>query len=367
MRCSSFEPLSNILHMPCSRPEYFPTTLLSPCSSEWTARYHITAPPRGAWQSLASIPIAPRQEHTTVAISNTTMAIFGGIMPQGDGLRTTGILQLYDISKDKWSLGSPAPVQANHPNLASVDGMVYLLGGMSETTDSAWEGFPESMVYDAGADRWSRLKPMPAKERRGSAAIGVYKDTIFLAGGLRRLEPFAGGVQTTMDVVSAFNTVSGRWIPLPKAARRLPEPRDHAGGAVVGHHFYVLGGRMNGQVNVKDTVFVLDLDNMEKGWRVSPGRLPTPRGGLSAATMGPIVYTFGGEGNPAAGSGGVFNETEAFDTRTETWTQLQPMAMPRHGTSAVAVGSKFFIPGGGKTQGGDPVDVMDAYSPWGMA
>ncbi|KFA76925.1 hypothetical protein S40288_06205 [Stachybotrys chartarum IBT 40288] len=322
---------------------------------------------RGSWQSLAPIPIAPRQEHGTVAISSNTIAIVGGIIPSGivsngTGFNTTSIVQLYDILDNQWTSGASAPVEVNHPNLAAVDGKIYLLGGLGDT-GAAWDGFPDSFVYDSATNNWDSIEPMPIDERRGSAAVGVYNKTIYLAGGLRTLELRIGGIQATMDVVSAFDTVSGKWTPVPEIARRIPEGRDHAGGAVVGHHFYVLGGRRDGLASLKDTVFVLDLEDMERGWRTSEGRFPTPRGGLSAATIGHLIYTFGGEGNPAEGSNGVFNETEAFDTRTETWTRLRSMAVPRHGTSAVGVGGRVFIPGGGIVEAGYPVSIMDAFQP----
>lgn len=84
--------------------------------------------------------------------------------------------------------------------------------------------------------------------------------------------------------------------------------------------------------------------------------MPVPRGGLSGDVVGSKVYTFGGEGNPNTLTG-VFNETEAFDTTTQQWTKLVPMAVPRQGTHAVAVGNKVYIPGGGLQQDGKSVVV----------
>jgi N-acetylneuraminic acid mutarotase len=323
---------------------------------------YLVAGQGGTWERLASIADNPRQEHSTVALSRDTLAILGGIVPTDTFFETTNILQLYNIPQNKWTTATPAPIRANHPNVASIRGHIYLLGGMNDAPDAAWEGFPQSFVYKSATDVWVPLPPMPVEERRGAAAMGVYNDIIYLAGGLRRLELFEGGSQDTMDILSAFDTRSGVWLPVPDAARHLPEGRDHAGGAVVGHHFYVLGGRFRGHSNNKDTVFVLDLLAMEGGWRVSNSRMPTPRGGLSAATVGSKVYTFGGEGSLAEPNG-VFNQTEVFDTKTESWKVLAPMPVPRHGTSAVAIGEVIYIPGGGIVLGGAPVDVMDAFRP----
>ncbi|RFU74038.1 kelch domain-containing 8a [Trichoderma arundinaceum] len=251
----------------------------------------------------------------------------------------------------------------NHPNAAAVGGKMYVLGGLTPASDGAWRAVPDSWVYDPEKDSWEHLEPMPTGEERGSAAIGVHSSTIFLAGGMRTLMPGVGGEHDTLDVVSAYDSALRSWLSLPPLAQHLPARRDHAGSAVVGSTLYVLGGRDRGQVNVRDTVFALDLTQPSSGWSLSRGRMPTPRGGIAAAAVGPLVYTFGGEGNPAAGSGGVFNETEVYDTRTEMWQRLGPMKVPRHGTSAVGIGREVYIPGGGVTLGASGLRTFDKFHP----
>jgi N-acetylneuraminic acid mutarotase len=154
----------------------------------------------------------------------------------------------------------------------------------------------------------------------------------------------------------AFNTTSGAWQRLPPAAADIPEGRQHGFGSIVGDTFYVTGGRGFNQLDVRGTVFELDLNNQSAGWQTSPGYMPVPRGGLSGDVVRKKIYSFGGEGNPNS-LDGVFNETEAFDTTTQRWTKLMPMAVPRHGTHAVAVGNKVYIPGGGLQQDGKAVLV----------
>lgn len=290
----------------------------------------------------------------------------GGIIPNGSDFSTTDIVQLYDIPSDTWTSASPLPIPINHSNAGVVDSKIFVLGALQvspqgEGIDGSWQAIGAGWVYDISTDTWEVLAPIPQGTERGAAAVGVHNKIMYLAGGMRSLDLSPDGEQDTVDTVSAFDTVSGTWLPLPGAASRIPEGRDHAGGAVVGDVFYVLGGRCRGQNNTKDTVFSLDLGNMDAGWHVSPSRMPTPRGGISVGTVQNRIYTFGGEGNQAEGSLGVFNETEVFDTEAETWYKLQPMKLPRHGTSAVAVGERIYIPGGGLAQGADPVNVTDLY------
>ncbi|KAK0647195.1 hypothetical protein B0T16DRAFT_376308 [Cercophora newfieldiana] len=317
----------------------------------------------GTWSTLAPIPLFPRQEHSTVVLPPSSFAILGGVIPAEVGANTTALVQLYDIPTNSWKSLAPLPVPLNHANAASVDGKIYLLGGLEVASDGAWRATPKSWVYDPAEDKWTEIESMPVSEARGSAAVGVYGKTIFLAGGMTVLHAVPGGQQGTVSAVSAFDTVSGKWVALPEGAKAIPEGRDHAGAAVVEGKLLVLGGRDQGQANVKSTVFALDLERLGEGWTTRKGAMPTPRGGVAAAVVGKKVFTFGGEGNPAEGSRGVFNQTEAYDTVQDKWEVLGPMKVPRHGTYAVAVDGKVYVPGGGISIGAGPVDVLDVFVP----
>ena len=337
-------------------------------SSALSLSLHARQPDVGTWSTLAPIPLFPRQEHSTVVLNSSCFAIIGGVIPTATETgravtNTTSLVQLYNIPSNTWTTLAPLPVALNHPNAASIDGKIYVLGGLEVAANGAWQGTPQSWVYDPASNTWSALEPMPASEARGSAAVGVYNKLIVLAGGMSVLEPVAGGKQETVDTVSAFDTVSGKWVTtLPETAKRMPERRDHAGAAVVDTRLYVLGGRDHGQENVKGSVLALSLGRLDIGWRTMKGAMPTPRGGVASAKLGRKVYVFGGEGNPVEGSKGVFNQVEVFDAAKDTWEVLAPMKVPRHGTYAVAVEGKIFVPGGGVSQGAGPVDLLDVFA-----
>ncbi|KAK1529343.1 uncharacterized protein CCOS01_07177 [Colletotrichum costaricense] len=185
--------------------------------------------------------------------------------------------------------------------------------------------------------------------------LGVTGDRIIVAGGISLLELGEDGLQETVDTVSSYNLITKEWEPLPS----LPEGREHAGGGVIGNNFYVVGGRFRSQTAVRDTVYVLDLKTLKWSERA---RMPTPRGGVSVAIVRQRIYTFGGEGNLDPEAGFVFNETEVYDTRTNSWEKLQPMNTPRHGMAAVAYNGSVYTPGGGIRDFGI-VDNMEVLHP----
>ncbi|RAK90386.1 galactose oxidase, partial [Aspergillus costaricaensis CBS 115574] len=314
------------------------------------------------WVSLASIP-TPRQEHGTVAIGNSTIAIVGGIAPQDNGTTTvtTDLVQLYDITSNTWRTGSASPFKVNHPNLACVDpNKLYLLGGLTDVPPPKgqdlgmnWIASKDCYVYDAATDTWAEIASMPNGTERGSSVVGVHNEMIYLAGGMTVLQT---GYQDAINSVISFNTTSSLWQRLESAAAELPASRQHATGSVIGDSFYVIGGRRYGQMYHRDTVFELDLQNIEVGWRTSTGHMPTSRGGIFGGPVDGKFYLFGGEGNQNSNTG-VYNQTEMFDIALERWTELMPMAVSRHGTQAAVAEECIYIPGGGLQQDGKEVIV----------
>ena len=314
---------------------------------------------REGWVNLAPIP-QPRQEHGTVAIDEKTIAIVGGIVPAGNWTVTTDLVQFYDVEQDHWSTPTSAPYKVNHPNVAALHGKLYLLGGLIvgpyiPGLNVNWVASPASYVYDVAEKKWTALPDMPSGMERGSAIVGTHRDMIYLAGGMTILQDT---YQDTINSVIAFNTTSGEWNRLAPSAAELPQGRQHSSGVIYKDIFYVVGGRWFGQTNTRDTVFELNLNDLDGGWKTSKGHMPVARGGLCGGRVGKTFYSFGGEGDLNTVSG-VFPQAEAFDLTSEKWIELPPMAVPRHGTQAASIGKRVYIPGGGLQQDGKPVKGKD--------
>lgn len=316
---------------------------------------------RGAWEELAATPILPRQENTAVRINSTSLAVLGGIVISGTQVRSSALASVYHIPTNTWQQIADLPIPLNHPNAAVVNGKIYLLGGLADI-DGIWKGVPDAWVWDPETDSWRNLEPFPAGTERGSAAVAVVGDVIYLAGGQRSLALVPGGLHDTVDTVSAYDTSSGKWTLLPNMA--LPEPRDHAGSAVVGTRLFVTGGRhLREGLIVSNKVYSIDFAAEDLRWTLEEQRMPTARGGHMAAAIGDLVYTFGGEGSAESDSG-VFDDVEVLDTATGTWMQLEPMRVPRHGTYAVAVEGAIYIAGGGLEIGtGSETHAFDVFWP----
>lgn len=274
---------------------------------------------------------------------------------------TTTRFESFDTRTNKYILLPPMPVAYNHANAAVVNNKIYVLGGLFDNT-TAWDAAGQSFVYDVKKKRWSSLPSVPKGQERGSAAVAVYGDKIFLAGGMTSLR-LDGGDHVTVSTTSVFDTKTNRWTTLPS----LSQPRDHAGGVPIGHIFYVLGGRAGGIANPASEMWTMDMRFPHKGWRRGKDMI-TGRAGMAVAAVadgksGGRIYAMGGEGNEEEGTDGVFDDVEVYNVGTGRWKREGVMKVPRHGLGAVVVDGKIYVPGGGIREAGAPTGVMDVYVP----
>lgn len=345
-------------------------TTLSPSYSSPTK--HSSPPPDYRLFSLPDIPGGGRQEHAAVFLPPDTIAIVGGITPDESAkvspFSSTDLVQFYSITDETWRTVAPLPRRLNHANVAVVDSKIYVLGGFDDGGDDRerLRAVSDSWMYDPATDTWSSLPPLDVA--RAAAAVAEFDGKIYVAGGFTQLVLTSQvALPTSQDHVSVFDTTTETWVTdsLPEKARTLPEPRDHARTAVVDGKMYVIGGFDVGAFNQLDTVFVLDLHNLEAGWETGPARMPTRRGTFASGVIGKKIFAIGGEGNIT--TDGIiniitFNEVEAYDVESKTWTRFSPLSTKRQ-APGVGVDGKVYIPGGMGKPPADPLIRFDVFVP----
>lgn len=310
------------------------------------------------WTKLPAIGQGARQEHSTVALGDRSIWVLGGTSPDASGqVPTVDRVEFYNLKNGTWHTAAPLLRPLNHLNAAAVGHKLFVVGGLSGGSDWLADGI--AMAYSPSTDSWTQRASMPKGTARGACAVGVYKNKIYLAGGQNYIMLTKQGDQNALRGVSAYDTDTDSWEKLPP----IPQPRQHVAGVVVDSTFYVIGGRENGQYKVQNSTYALNLEDPASGWR-ELAALPTARGGLACDAIGPRIYCFGGEGN-ADSSDGMFDEVEVYDTRTDRWTSLAPMPVPRHGWGVAAIGDTIYVPGGGLRAGTMPTDYFDAFTPGG--
>jgi N-acetylneuraminic acid mutarotase len=193
----------------------------------------------------------------------------------------------------------------------------------------------ETHSFDLTA--WSEVGALP--RRTGAAAIVRAGGTVVLIGG-------ADG-----DALADVQIYDGDWRTGPS----MRVPRHHLAAAEVEGKIYAIGGR-NEQSFTLDTVEIFDLST--ETWSDGPP-LQVARSGHAAAAANGKIYVFGGEGSPY--EGGVFPEVEELDPLNGTWRFVARMPTPRHGIGAVTVGDRIYVPIGANEQGFHNVATFEVF------
>ena len=295
--------------------------------------------PRAGWTTAPKLARGKTQETAAVATGGKVY-VLGGFDDQAAPLDT---VQVFDTHACAWSAGPTLPRAVHHANAAVVGDTIWVVGAMETLSFTpvghVWSWKP------ATETAWTQHAAMPGP--RGSAITGVIAGKIYLAGGLR------GG--TAVVDVSAFDPATGTW---DTTLAPLPESRDHGCGGAVGGKLYVTGGRRGG---IGTTSPVVSEYTPGGGW-VAKAPMPTARGGTACGVIADRIYVVGGEGNPATTSG-VFPQVEAYAPATDTWMELAPMPVPRHGMGAAVSDGALWVPGGAIKQSFGADDTVESFVP----
>lgn len=309
------------------------------------------------WTPRAPMPTARQEVYATV--HEGFLYVPGGIL--ADGLAFTDAFERYDASADRWELLPPLPEPRHHITPAAVGEQVYVIGGFTGPFP-AWRAQPDTWVYDIPSARWGIGPPLP--EARGEHIAAVIGQRIHVIGGRLRATPAAEHFFAHLDTRShhVLDTGTGQWTQAAPA----PTARNSAGAAVIDGRIYVVGGRENRpqpdgtqqQVNVA-TLEV--YDPASDSWRtLSP--MPRAQGGCAAAALDGRLYVFGGE--QWTPEQRVFPQSWVYDPAEDSWAPVADMPTPRHGLLADRIGQAVFVIGGAtKTGGGAAVGTNERFIP----
>lgn len=294
------------------------------------------------WEALTDVGSGPIQEHG-VAELNGAIYNIGGIDRL---LQTVPTVSRYNLTTREWRTAKEMPTGIHHPNVASVGGRIYVLGGL-ETL--AFSDLDVAYVYDPSADEWSEITPMGPNATRGASGVAVVDKQIYIIGGMRETK--------AVTMLSMYDITTDEWNHMLPPIPGLP--RDHLIGAAIDGKVFSVAGRDTQVLKVTDELLMYDPQTRE--W-VEKSPLPTARAGIAGGVVDGRIVVVGGEGNVEFESG-VFNEVEIYDPEKDEWIDAGEMAVPRHGMGAASVNGKLYVPGGATLALLSAVADFDRYSP----
>ncbi|XP_071629827.1 kelch-like protein 1 [Temnothorax longispinosus] len=269
-----------------------------------------------AWRSLAAM--SNRRLDFAAVVVDKKLIVAGG----RDDLRTLNTVQCLDFSTLTWST-LPLIVVGGRDGLRTLNTVEC-----SDFSTLTWSTLPSMNVrryglgltvlsgllyavggydgrcylnaverWDPGTDQWNSICPMSVQ--RSEVGVAVLNDKLYAVGGR--------GMSSCLNTVECYDPHTNKWTPCAPMSKR----RGGVGVGVVNGCLYALGGR-------------------------------------DYSASKPYVCRF---------EKGV----ERYDPKTDTWTMVAPMSVPRSGFGVCVLGDRLMAVGG--YNGQQYLTLVEAYDP----
>lgn len=282
-------------------------------------------PMGGTWTQGARMPTA--RAETSAASLDGKIYVAGGMVTPWTA---TAVHEIYDTRTDSWQNAAPIPLAINHSGVASALGRIYITGGydfIGKMVD-AKPDIAQGWYYDPEADTWTEIAPMPSP--RAAHTMVNIEDKLYLVGGTGE-----GALE-----VWVYDPAADSW---EIREGLMKNPREHVPAVVLDGKIYVVGGRWQ---NIS-TAAVEVYDPAADTW-TEVADIPTPRSALSVAVLDGKIHTIGGE---ELANGCTYGLHELYDPETDTWTALHNMPTPRHAMLSAVVDNQWYLIGGSSEAG----------------
>lgn len=337
---------------------------IKPSSGTWT-------PACGTTGGLACMPEG-REGAATTQSRNQIIVTHGSISFFGFFVFDTNDTRIYDIPKDTWSNGAPAPSIRSELAGASNGHLHYAVGGRNINFDPdpsapcANENVCANLeVYDPVKDSWTTLPSMPTPRAGLAAAVVGHK--LYAIGGRDGAEPGEG---TALNCLEAYDIDAATWSPKcgdPGALAPMPQAAMDVAAIAQDGKIYVIGGASGPDVGCPSTPSAPSLLNNVQIYNVandtwSPGTMmPSLRANLALATCGSVILALGGRIGPACLPFYNRPTVEAYEIPKNDWTGgLNPMPNPKSEHGAISHGGVVHVLGSGIF--GNPQDFHEALT-----
>lgn len=263
------------------------------------------------WSSRAPMP-TPRS-FAAAAVVDGMVYVFGGLT-DSSGTASTAV-EAYDPATDSWEPRSSMPEGLWGPAAATIDGRIYVIGGATgNPLGTVHSYYTNTWIYDPDGDSWSNGAAMLTPR----AAVGavVIDDILYAVGGKVISTTSAGDESLTVTgALHMYDPAADSW----REGTAMSVPREGLGTAVVNGRIYAFGGLAYDDAGLRVVADVEVYDSVLQTWQ-RIGRMPLPRWSMSAAVVNGVIHLFGGSANNVA-SGHKAVDSYQPDLSTY-WTEL---------------------------------------------
>ncbi len=219
---------------------------------------------------------------------------------------------------ETWTVKAPMPSPTTTFGIASVDSMIYCIGGADVT------GVLSSVyAYNVYTDVWTTKTSMSTA--RGELGVAQVAGKIYAIGGFTS----AGA----LNVVEEYDPATDTWT----TKSPMPTARSQFSVSVIGNKIYAIGGYPGSYATLE--IYDPTTDSWSTGSSMSFGRIQ----GRGAATLGGKLFFVGGK-NYA--NNVYYDSCSIYDPSSDTWSTGTNMPFQRFAGSIAYANSRLYYFGG---------------------
>ena len=255
-------------------------------------------------------------------------------------------VDIFDPTTGIWKQGAYPPVEMHHFQAIRIEDEIWIMGAFTGVYPND-KPLEHIYIYNTVTDQWRRGDPIPPDRLRGSAGVAVYRERIYLVGGVSDLHN-----PEITSWVDRYDPKTGKWKKLADA----PRNRGHFHAGISNGKIYAAGGSSpstgTGDKSGK-LISEIDVYDIESGkWESLPAEqnLPTPRAACSTVSIMDHIVVIGGE---SPGREEAYKLVEAYDTDRGEWEQWDSLENGRWGTQAFMCVGALFVTAGSRDSTGN--------------
>jgi N-acetylneuraminic acid mutarotase len=289
-----------------------------------------------SWVSRARMPTG--RYGVTAATVQGVVYVIGGLLTAGDGMPTDKVEAYHPNTTTliAWRNRALMPKPRGFTNGAAViNGKIYVSGGYGLDEDGDPVRTNTLFRYDPVLNVWSTRAPMPRATVSGATVAIDGKLYVYVA---------YGPDNSSGAALYRYDPSTDTW------TERAEPPTLQSGAAavVLGGKMYLIGGS---QGKAAPVARVSVYNPATNSW-TTKAPLLAPRSGPVARVIDGRIYVAGGAAGPTSQA----TSTEVYDPGTNTWTERADILTPTTFAASAAVGGKLFVIGG--TAGNGRVNQM---------
>ncbi|KAK4810337.1 hypothetical protein QYF61_019140 [Mycteria americana] len=248
----------------------------------------------------------------------------------------TTTIEKYDLRTNSWIQIGTMNGRRLQFGVAVIDNKLYIVGGR--------DGLKTSNIvecFNPITKVWTIMPPMST--HRHGLGVAMLEGPMYAVGG--------------HDGWSYLNTVE-RWDPQARQwnyVASMSTPRSTVGVAALNSKLYAVGGR-DGSSCLKSMEC---FDPHTNKWSICAS-MSKRRGGVGVATYNGFLYAVGGHDAPASNHCSRLSDcVERYDPKTDAWTTVAPLSVPRDAVGICPLGDRLYAVGG--YDGHTYLDTVESY------